>query len=182
MTDALDLSQDLLSDPTLVQALRSERWLASYQELLPRLHRRVIKNRTALGQHTNKFEKAYEGAARGNLDADGLVRLAEAVLKAERDAAEQLHPWMEALRETRDLRSEPAEEARQCLHELHEIAVAWLAMYQKLRERLLELASERRSNSGEGLQARPVTGDINYVELSREHLARYPKIRAALAK
>jgi hypothetical protein len=32
------------------------------------------------------------------------------------------------------------------------------------------------------LRARPVTGKIDYAELSREHLARYPKIRAALAK
>jgi hypothetical protein len=27
-----------------------------------------------------------------------------------------------------------------------------------------------------------IDGDIDYVELSREHIARYPKIRAALAK
>jgi len=34
----------------------------------------------------------------------------------------------------------------------------------------------------EVLRARPVKGKIDYAELSREHLARYPKIRAALAK
>ena len=32
------------------------------------------------------------------------------------------------------------------------------------------------------LRARPVKGKIDYAELSREHLARYPKILAALAK
>ena len=32
------------------------------------------------------------------------------------------------------------------------------------------------------LRARPVKGEIDYAELSREHMARYPKIRAALAK
>jgi hypothetical protein len=32
------------------------------------------------------------------------------------------------------------------------------------------------------LRARPVKGEIDYAELSREHLARYPKILAALAK
>lgn len=31
-------------------------------------------------------------------------------------------------------------------------------------------------------RARPVEGEIDYPELSREHMARYPKIRAALAK
>ena len=34
----------------------------------------------------------------------------------------------------------------------------------------------------EVLRARPVKGKIDYAELSREHLARYPKIRAVLAK
>ncbi len=182
MTDAFDLSRDLLSDPMLVEALRSERWLALSQELFPRLHWRVMESRTALEQHADEFNKAYEEAASGNLDADGLVRLAEAVLKAERGAAEQLHPWMELLRETQAPQSEPAQEARQNLQELHEMAVAWLATYRTLRERLLKLASERHNNSGEILLTRPVTGDINYAELSREHIARYPKIRAALAK
>jgi hypothetical protein len=32
------------------------------------------------------------------------------------------------------------------------------------------------------LRARPVKGEIDYAELSREHIARYPKILAALAK
>ena len=34
----------------------------------------------------------------------------------------------------------------------------------------------------EVLRARPVKGKINWAELSREHIRRYPKIRAALAK
>ena len=34
----------------------------------------------------------------------------------------------------------------------------------------------------EAPRARPVKGKIDYAELSREHLKRYPKIRAALAK
>ncbi len=34
----------------------------------------------------------------------------------------------------------------------------------------------------EVLRARPVKGKIDYAELSREHIARYPKIRARLAE
>jgi hypothetical protein len=34
----------------------------------------------------------------------------------------------------------------------------------------------------EVLRARPVKGKINWAELSREHIRRYPKIRSALAK
>lgn len=32
------------------------------------------------------------------------------------------------------------------------------------------------------LRARPAKGDVDWAELSREHIARYPKIRARLAE
>lgn len=41
---------------------------------------------------------------------------------------------------------------------------------------------ERRAAASEVLRARPVEGEIDYDELSREHIARYRNIRAALAK
>jgi chromosome segregation ATPase len=180
MPDGFNVSRDF-SDPALINAVRSELWPDSL-ELLARLRRRVAENRRALEAHANEFDKAYEEATRNGLDANGLVQLAGTVLEAERGAAEQLHPWMEALIERLEPQSERAREAQQHLHELHELAVAWLAAYQTLRERLLKLASERRDISGKVLRARPVDGDIDYTELSREHLSRYPKIRAALAK
>jgi hypothetical protein len=43
-------------------------------------------------------------------------------------------------------------------------------------------AAKQRPDKKKILRARPVTGKIDYAELSREHMARYPKIRAALAK
>jgi hypothetical protein len=55
-----------------------------------------MQNRAALEKLTNDSHKAYRDAARGNMDAVGLVRLAGAVLEAEKGAAEQLYPWMEA--------------------------------------------------------------------------------------
>jgi hypothetical protein len=180
MPDSFDVSRDF-SDPALINALGSERWLESLG-LLARLRRRVRENRRALDEHANQFDKAYEEATHGGLDANGLVQLAGTILEAERGAAEQLHPWMEALREGLTLQSERAREAQQYLHELHEFAVAWLTTYQTLRERLLKLASERCDNSGAVLQARPVEGEIDYAELSREIIARFPKILAALAK
>jgi hypothetical protein len=42
--------------------------------------------------------------------------------------------------------------------------------------------AKQRSCEKQILRARPVKGKIDYAELSREHIARYPKIRAALAK
>ena len=40
----------------------------------------------------------------------------------------------------------------------------------------------RQPAPGEVLRARPVKGKIDHAELSREFMARFPKIRAALAK
>jgi hypothetical protein len=38
------------------------------------------------------------------------------------------------------------------------------------------------ATSGESMRARPVEGEVDYAELSREHIERYPKIRARLAE
>lgn len=43
-------------------------------------------------------------------------------------------------------------------------------------------AAPRQPEPGEVLRARPVKGPIDYAELIREHMARYPKIRARLAE
>ena len=43
-------------------------------------------------------------------------------------------------------------------------------------------AGKQHSDDKEILRARPVKGKIDYAELSREHIARYPKIRARLAE
>lgn len=51
-----------------------------------------------------------------------------------------------------------------------------------------EFQRQQRSDAPKGkagekvLRARPVKGEIDFSELIREHLARFPKIRARLAK
>jgi hypothetical protein len=37
-------------------------------------------------------------------------------------------------------------------------------------------------DKGKALRAKPVKGEVDWAELSREHIARYPKIRARLAE
>lgn len=43
-------------------------------------------------------------------------------------------------------------------------------------------AAKKRPDKKRVMRARPVRGKIDYAELSREHIARYPKIRARLAE
>ena len=57
----------------------------------------------------------------------------------------------------------------------------WLAFYQRFYAMLAGQAAERPS-ARRVMYAHPVAGDIDYAELSRQHIVRYPKIRAALAK
>jgi hypothetical protein len=40
----------------------------------------------------------------------------------------------------------------------------------------------RRGVDAKSLRAKPVKGEVDWAELSREHIARYPKIRARLAE
>ena len=51
------------------------------------------------------------------------------------------------------------------------------------REKATETATApRQPAANEVLRARPVKGKIDHAALSREFIARFPKIRAALAK
>ena len=72
-------------------------------------------------------------------------------------------------------------DVRRARQESIRIVEGWLALYWDIREKLLRLAAERRP-AEVVLRARPVEGEIDYAKLSREHIAQYPKIRAALAK
>ena len=54
---------------------------------------------------------------------------------------------------------------------------------QDTRESPTKSAPERRKPTAKAvLRARPVKGKIDHAALSREFIARFPKIRAALAK
>ena len=54
---------------------------------------------------------------------------------------------------------------------------------EQLREIVTVVLEEQACTRGTDiLRARPVEGELDYRKLSCEHMARYPKIRAALAK
>jgi hypothetical protein len=53
---------------------------------------------------------------------------------------------------------------------------------QNTRKRRAKSIQKQPSAATKALRARPVKGKIDYAELSREHIKRYPKILAALAK
>jgi hypothetical protein len=178
MSDAIEPSPELLPEPALIEALRADISTAEKARVLARLRHRLEKNRGSLQEHARKFNEMCN-EAESHLPIDGLVQLAERVHESEKGAAERLDPWMQALQQSLGV---PSEEGRRHIEELIEISAAWLAVYRGARARLLSLASCRRAAAGETLRARPMPGDIDHEALSREFMARYPKIRAALAK
>jgi hypothetical protein len=178
MSDATEPSVESLPEPALIEALTADISTAEKVTVLARLRRRLKKNRASLHEHVRKFNEICNEAGRA-FPAEGLVQLAERVHESEKGAAERLDPWIQALQQAL---ATPSREGRQHIAELIEISAAWLEVYRVTRTRLLKLAAERPISGGAVLRARPVEGDIDHETLTREIVARFPKILAALAK
>jgi hypothetical protein len=150
---------------------------------LDRLRIGVEKGRTGLKLQADGLDKVYEEIAHSDLGASGLVELAKRALEQRRADGEWLYPAMERLRQRLSETNAGRDAAiRHAADEMLGVLGSWVALFQDLHDKLLILADQRRLASGEILRARPVTGDIDYETLTREIMARFPKILAALAK
>ena len=112
-----------------------------------------------------------------------LAEVADILLQKERAAAELLLPGIETLR--RNLASRPdlkGSDFQEIFEESLRIAQRWLTLYSETRAKILALAETRQRASKKTLRAKSVKGEVDWAELSREHIARYPKIRARLAE
>jgi hypothetical protein len=90
---------------------------------------------------------------------------------------ERLGPRIEMLKQ----KLEALQKCDPEIQEAIDLALQWLGLYGLHREALKKLAAERRGIPPVVLRARPIE-EPDYQKLIREHMARYPKIRAALAK
>jgi acyl carrier protein phosphodiesterase len=176
MPEVIDFSPDFVN-PALLGRLRADISVAEKADALARLAQLAEGNRRGLEKHTREFREMYEEACR-RLPVEGLAMLADRIGEGEAGARELLYPWMDALRQTMSV---PSDEGRRYIRELLEISEAWLTLYRETRDKLLQLAAERRP-ADRILRARPVKGDIDHEALSREFIERFPKIRAALAE
>jgi len=156
---------------------------ASQSRLLVQLRDHQKKSRAALEEWRDLFDKLYENAVRRDFTSRFLVQWFAALLEKERAALERLCPMMDKLQKKLDKRGDRFDpEARELFQESIGTAFDWITPYQTLCTKLLTLAFERRIAAGGVLRAHPVEGDIDHEALSREFIARFPKIRAALAK
>jgi hypothetical protein len=175
MPDGLDLSQGFLPSPALIDAIAAAKEPSERATLLRRLEAAHERARAFLP----KLRADYDRIAEGHAGWEEILHAA----KECRTAVDVLRPELEQLEEKL---AGPATahdpEVRGATQTTLDLGFAYLDLVRDLHDRLLKLAAERRAAAGEILRARPVSGEIDYAELSREHMARYPKIRAALAK
>lgn len=162
-----------------VEAFSSATAAADRARLLAQIRHQLEDLRAVDEKSRAEFERALAG---GTAAAEP-EQAASASREDESAAAKILRPRIESLqRYLTDTSSSDDPEAHQLLHKAVNIATGYMAGYQNVRDQLITLGAEQHATTGKILRARPVIGEIDYAELSREHMARYPKIRAALAK
>ncbi|MGH6795065.1 MAG: hypothetical protein ACREDH_07670, partial [Methylocella sp.] len=136
----------------------------------------------AFRNRCKELDTLYQRAIAPDTEWREITQVALMVGEWGRAAAEQLDPRIDTLKLKLTAHdSGVAPEVRRAREDSVEVAEAWLALYRELHDKLARLAAGRRPD-GVVLHARPVAGEIDYTELSREHIARYPKIRARLAE
>jgi hypothetical protein len=181
MPDTLDVSRFDLPASALLNSVVLDSAPAGRAQLLAELRDRIEKSRAEQEEWRSRFDSLYDEAVRRNLSSPLLIQWAAALFERGSAASERLYPVIEALQHQSSV--DPlGTEALELFQKVIDLAVDWIMPYSRLSGKLLDLASKRQFGEGKVLRARPIEGEVDYAELSREHIARYPKIRAALAK
>jgi hypothetical protein len=181
MPDGLFLLHDFEPELEWVRSYRSETESVRRGKILARLRRRLEKARFDVSGLKSEVTRLYIEAAQRDADPPGFMRKAQISIENWQATAEKFRSEVDRLQ--RELSNSERSDAtpEQFFRDSLNIAVEWLDAVATFRDQLLEW-STLPAAAGEKLRARPVPGKIDYAELSREHIARYPKIRARLAE
>jgi ribosomal protein S7 len=178
MPDALDASRYEVPVAVLIDAIGSTE-TANKRVRLGSVQQRAVE---ALESRRVELNTLYERAVAPDTGWQQITQVAAIIGEWGRAAAEKLHPQIDALqRKLADPGNDMPLEVREARQQSIEVAEGWLALYCDYREMLLRLAAERRP-ADVVLHANPVQGEVDHAALSREFIARFPKLRAALAK
>jgi hypothetical protein len=183
MPDPTDIPQFELPSNALIDALLADPASIEKWSLAVKLRDQRDKGRASLKEHHESLNKALEEVARNDVDPRQLEHITEVVLRNERAATERLRPRLETFQEKLSKEGHRLDpEIREYFQENLEVAAGWLELYKALRTKLLALSAARKRGPENVLRARPVAEAIDHVALTREIVARFPKILAALAK
>jgi hypothetical protein len=188
MRGAAALLRDSLPPSALLGALESTDFGQLGQRLrnrieLERLRKETERDRAELKDLAARLASHAARPAPDDFDPDALAEFARKAEEKEREAARHFNPVIAALQSALSPPHSNFEaDVQQLLRDGIEVLEGWLALYHGLSEMLARQATERRGRSDGRLHAHPVEGEIDYDELTREIIARFPKILAALAK
>jgi hypothetical protein len=176
MLDFVDIKDDIEPLVAVVEAFSSATSRADRASLLAQIRDQLEKLQRELGEF---FERPSEGGV-GAAEAE---QTALVLREGEGAAAKLLLPRILSLQgylTGTSLNDDP--EAHLLLQKAINIAVGYVAGYQDLRDQLIRFDAERRAAPDKIRYARPVVGEIDHTGLTREIIARFPGILAALAK
>ena len=149
---------------------------------LERLRKQTDNDLAELRSEKARLAEQFEQPAPDDFDADWLADAAKRVLEKERITEGHFLPVIARLKDALGLPRDRFEaEVQQLLLDGIEVLEGWLALYRGYSTMLARQAAERQS-PGKILPARPLEGEVDHQALSREFMARFPKIRAALAE
>jgi hypothetical protein len=178
MPDLSDIRPEIVPIKVLLQAFASAT-PATRAPLIQRWREYLEEGRAGLKRQADHFERLYRDAAR-NPDLQYVKELSTEAQKQRQEEAGHIQPVIDVLLESLATHAGDAE-LSSVLTEAVEIARGTLKNFDILGDRLLALTSDRAGHN-QVMRAHPVEGEIDHAGLSREHIARYPKIRARLAE
>jgi hypothetical protein len=153
------------------------------EQLRADLHAQNVAVLAAAEKQTARVDEFLSDIANKSLSSQELDDLSGLATHQLRVADEEMAPALESLRakiaKGAAARDVPTEN---CFQENVATLNRLLSLHRRLSANLLKLVADRRSVGGETLRARPVEGEIDHEALSREFMARFPRLRAALAK
>jgi hypothetical protein len=163
---------------TSIEALNSVTARAERVRLLARIRTQLEELQRADERSKAELETALKG-----VEGAEARRAALASRKDESATAEALLPRILSLqRYLTDTSENDDPEAHELLQNAILVVVGYAGGYQDVRDHLIKLDAEHGEDTATVLSAQPSEGDIDYPALSREHIRRYPKIRARLAE
>jgi hypothetical protein len=183
MPGTLETAQYDLPAGALLDVLNLDAAAGEQSALRVKLRNTIEKSRQLQKEWSSRFDEFYDEALRQDWDAPFIIRQVAFLLEKQRAALEHLYPVIAKLQGSIAAhRGRLDTEVLELYRVIADWAFGWITPYQTLGDKLLALAFERRFAHDTVLRARPVEGPVDHEALSREFIARFPNIRAALAK
>ena len=182
MSEVLDTSRFALPVGALISTFAADLSAVSRSQLLDKVRKNIRRGRKDQHEWARAFDELYQEALRSDFSAPSLMRWSAALLERQRAALERLYPFLEDIQRQLTALKQADPELLKLYQEIIDFIFGWVTPYQKLSGQLLDLALVRRSERSRPLRAKPVAAGIDYAELTRDTMAKFPKILAALAK